>query len=241
MRKIVLLVLLIFSLFGKGLAQVDKREVRAGNRAYLSGDIEQAELDYRRALTENPFSVNARYNLGNALYKRGNGEEADKTVKPLADSLANSPIGPALFHNLGNYALDQKKYSEAIEHYKNSLRLFPDDYQTKSNLAYAQKMLENQEDEQQGGEGDNQDQNEDQDQNDNQDQNQDDQSQDNQNQDQNQDNQTQEQDNQPQPKITPQDAQQMLQAIQNKENETQEKVSQEKAKLLESRQKEKNW
>jgi hypothetical protein len=33
----------------------------------------------------------------------------------------------------------------------------------------------------------------------------------------------------------------MLQAIQNKENETQDKVRKEKAKVLESRQKEKNW
>ena len=46
--------------------------------------------------------------------------------------------------------------------------------------------------------------------------------------------------NQP-PKITPQAAQQMLQAIQNKENETQDKVKKEKAKLLESLKNEKNW
>ena len=36
-------------------------------------------------------------------------------------------------------------------------------------------------------------------------------------------------------------AQQMLQAIQAKEKETQEKVNKEKAALLNSRQKEKNW
>jgi hypothetical protein len=33
----------------------------------------------------------------------------------------------------------------------------------------------------------------------------------------------------------------MLQAMQNKENETQNKVKKEKAKLLQGRQKEKNW
>ena len=44
-----------------------------------------------------------------------------------------------------------------------------------------------------------------------------------------------------QPKITPQAAQQMLKAIQAKEKETQEKVNKEKAALLKSRQKEKNW
>ena len=44
-----------------------------------------------------------------------------------------------------------------------------------------------------------------------------------------------------QPKITPQAAQQMLQAIQAKEKETQEKVKKEKAAALQSRQKERNW
>lgn len=42
-------------------------------------------------------------------------------------------------------------------------------------------------------------------------------------------------------KISPQQAQQMLKAIQAKEKETQEKVNKEKAAVLKSRQKEKNW
>ena len=47
---------------------------------------------------------------------------------------------------------------------------------------------------------------------------------------------------QPQPvKISPQQAQQMLKAMQAKEKETQDKVNREKAEALKSRQKEKNW
>ena len=42
-------------------------------------------------------------------------------------------------------------------------------------------------------------------------------------------------------KISPQQAQQMLRAIQAKEKETQDKVNKEKADALKSRQKEKNW
>ena len=42
-------------------------------------------------------------------------------------------------------------------------------------------------------------------------------------------------------KISPQQAQQMLKAIQAKEKETQDKVNREKAEALKSRQKEKNW
>ena len=42
-------------------------------------------------------------------------------------------------------------------------------------------------------------------------------------------------------KISPQQAQQMLKAIQAKEKETQDKVNKEKAEALKSRQKDKNW
>ena len=44
-----------------------------------------------------------------------------------------------------------------------------------------------------------------------------------------------------QPKITPQAAQQMLQAIEAQEKDTQDKVKKEKAAKLKSKQKEKNW
>ena len=59
----------------------------------------------------------------------------------------------------------------------------------------------------------------------------------------NQQNQDQQQ-QQPQPQeqqISPQQARQMLQAIQAKEKETQDKVNKEKAAVLKSRQKDKNW
>ena len=139
----------------------------------------------------------------------------------------------------------------AVDALKQSLLRNPGDLDAKENYIYAKKMLENQQQQQQNQQNDqNQDQN-DQDQNDdqqndqNQDQNQndqdkqDDQNQNDQNQDQNDQNRNQQ--NGQQPKITPQAAQQMLQAIQAKEKETQEKVKKEKAQALQSRQRERNW
>ena len=132
-------------------------------------------------------------------------------------------------------ALQKKDYAAAVEAFKQALLRRPDDLDAKENYIYAKKMLENQQ---------NQDQNQDQNQQQNQDQNQDqqnqDQNQDQQNQNQNQDQQQQ----QPQPQeqqISPQQARQMLQAIQAKEKETQDKVNKEKAAVLKSRQKDKNW
>ena len=70
--------------------------------------------------------------------------EADKYYSSVADSLGKGKRGSDIYHNMGNSLLSQKKYAEAIEAFKNSLRRNPGDMETKSNLAYAQKMLQEQ-------------------------------------------------------------------------------------------------
>ena len=222
-------------------AQSDRSEVRAGNREFKKGEFREAELDYKRALVEDSTSITAKYNLGNALYRTESYSEAELYLKGLGDSLKSvSPSRASdCFHNSGNLALKQKKYQEAVDAYKESLRLEPDNFETKSNLAYAQKMLkEQQQQQQQQNQNQQQDQKDQQDQDQNKDQDQ--QNQDNQ-QDQNQDQQNQQQQQQDQPQITPQAAQQMLQAIEDKEKQTQDKVKKVKAQQQKSKEKEKNW
>ncbi len=223
-------------------AQSDRSEVRAGNRDFRKGEFREAELDYKRALVEDSTSITAKYNLGNALYRTESYSEAELYLKGLGDSLKSvSPSRASdCFHNSGNLALKQKKYQEAVDAYKESLRLEPDNFETKSNLAYAHKMLKEQQQQQQNQQNQNQqqDQKDQQDQDQNKDQDQ--QNQDNQ-QNQNQDQQNQQQQQQDQPQITPQAAQQMLQAIEDKEKQTQDKVKKAKAEQQKSKEKEKNW
>ena len=240
MKKILVTLMLILSVTAL-FAQKERWQVRSGNKAYGKGDFQKAELEYRRALDKDSASLRAKYNLANAMYKNQNAEAALQMAgKMLSDSTGIQPSEkdmPAIFHNMGNYSLAQKKWSEAVESYKNSLRINPGDMETKSNLAYAQKMLKNEQDKQ------NQQNQQNKDNKDNKDQDKKEDKKDNKkdNKDQNQDPKQDQNQNQPPPKITPQAAQQMLQAIQNKENETQDKVKKEKAKLLQSQQKEKNW
>ena len=259
MKKILLVILISLLCGAQAFAQVDRREVRAGNRAFKKGEWQKAEIDYKKALLKDSTSVAAQYNLANALYREENYAEAEKYAKAALDSLARSPKAPDAYFNQGDIYLQQRRWSEAIEAFKSSLRLKPDDMDAKSNLAYAQKMLEKEQQDQQNQDQNN-DQNNDQNKDQNQDQNQDNQdqnqdqnkdqnddnqdkqdpNQDQQNQDQNQDQQPPKQDNQNQ-KISPEAAEQMLQAIQAQEDQTQEKVKKEKAAALKSRQKEKNW
>ena len=221
-------------------AQADRSEVRAGNRQFRKGNWQKAEIDYRKALLKDSTSFAASYNLAGALYREENFEEAGKALEAVRDAAPLSVNAADYYYNQGNVAVQGKDWGAAVEAYRQSLLRNPGDMEAKENYAYAKLMLKNQEN---GGDGQNQDQNQDQNQNQNQDQDQ------NQNQDHNQDqnqDQNQNQGNQPQPQpqqgqISPQQAQQLLKAIQAREKETQEKVNKEKAAVMKSRQKEKNW
>lgn len=224
---------------GVCMAQTDRKEVRAGNRQYRKGNWQNAEIEYRKAQAKDSTSFAAGYNLAGALYREGNFDEAAKTLDGLKEIAPASGRAADYFYNQGNVAVRKKDWKAAVEAYKQSILLNPEDLEAKENYAYAKQMLKDEE--QQGGGGDNQ-----QDQDNNQD---------NSGQDQNQnqnDNPDQNQGDRPDPqqdpqqgegdaKISPQQAQQMLKAIQAREKKTQDKVNKEKAALLKSRQKEKNW
>ena len=233
-------------------AQVDKKDVRRGNRDFRKGELREAEIDYRKALVKDSMSVAANYNLANTLYREGDFAQAQQTLERVKDVAPMSAASADYYFNLGDAALQQKDYQKAVEAFGESLIRRPEDLQAKENFIYAKKMLQNQQQNQQNQNNDqNNDQNQDQNQDQNNDQNQDNQDQQNDQQDQQNDqNQDGDQDGgqdqkeQPQgqqPKISPQQAQQMLQAIQAKEKETQDKVNKQKAEALKSRQKEKNW
>lgn len=228
---------------GVCMAQTDRKEVRAGNRQYKKGNWQNAEIEYRKAQAKDSTSFAAGYNLAGALYREGNFDEAAKTLDRLKEIAPASGRAADYFYNQGNVAVQKKDWKAAVEAYKQSILLNPEDLEAKENYAYAKQMLKDEE--QQGGGGDNQ-----QDQDNNQDNSGQDQNQ-NQNQNQN-DNPDQNQGDRPDPqqdpqqgegdaKISPQQAQQMLKAIQAREKKTQDKVNKEKAALLKSRQKEKNW
>lgn len=220
-------------------AQIDRREVRTGNRKFKKGEFKEAEIDYRKAVVKDSLSVAGEYNLASTLYKQQDWEGADKSLQTIKDVAPSGENAARWHYNCGDVALQKKDYAAAVKAFREALLLSPDDLDAKENYIYAKKMLENQ---QNGGGGQNQDQqdqnqNQDQQQNQEQDQNQDQQQQQQDQQDQNQDQQQQQQEQ----KISPQQAQQMLKAIQAKEKETQDKVKKEKAEMLKSRQKEKNW
>ena len=251
-----LLLLVAFTAAG----QEDKRDVRRGNRDYRKGEFAEAEINYRKGIVKDTLSVPANYNLASSLYRQNKAKEAlevlqKQSVKELA---ADSQYGADYFYNLGDAAIAMEDWQTAVDALEESLLRNPGDMDAKENYIYAKKKLEQQQQQQQNDQNQNDknqnDKNKDQQNKDNKDQQDDnkDQDKDQQDKDQNKDQQNDNKDQQDQnkdnkdqqgqqPKISPQAAQQMLQAIQAKEKETQEKVKKEKAAALQSRQKERNW
>ncbi len=251
MRKL-LYILFLFAAGSLSAQQMPERGlVRKGNRQFNKGNYEQSIGRYEQAIQVAPQQFEAMYNLGNALYKAERFDRAEQTLaQAAADSLRNEQERAETFYNLGNAQFKQKKYKEALESYKQSLRLNPADQEAKYNYAYTKHLLDQNKD---GGGGD---QNKDQ-------QNKDDQNKDQQNKgDQNKDqqnkgDQNKDQQNQPQPdkgdpkqqkehdapqqaegKISPQEQQQMLDAIQAQEDKTQEKLKEKQGVVVRGK---KNW
>ena len=255
MKRLMILILVLVSAVTVS-AQTDRKEVRAGNKAFRKGDFRKSEIDYRKAVLKDSLSVAAQYNLASSLYRQDDYEGAQKALSSIAETVsAVETVGTKadFYFNQGDVALAQKDYASAVKSFRQSLLLRPDDMDAKENYIYAKEMLrqsqdnqsqdnqsqDNQSQDNQGGQdGDNS-------------QNQDNQNNQNNNQQQNNDNQQQDNQNQQNPQdqnnaaaegnISRQQARQMLNAIQAKEKETQDKVKKEKAEMLKSRQKEKNW
>lgn len=243
MKRLMILILALVSAVTVS-AQTDRKEVRAGNKAFRKGDFRKSEIDYRRAVLKDSLSVAAQYNLASSLYRQDDYEGAQKALSSIAETVSGIEAAGTkadFYFNQGDVALAQKDYASAVKSFRQSLLLRPDDMDAKENYIYAKEMLRQSQDNQGGQDGDNSQNQDDQNNQNNQDNNQ---QQNNNNQQQNNQNQQNPQDQNnaaAEGNISRQQARQMLNAIQAKEKETQDKVKKEKAEMLKSRQKEKNW
>ena len=210
-------------------AQTDRQYIRQGNKQFQTGDFANAEVSYRKALEKNPRNPQAAYNLGNALMAQKKDSAAVAQFESAAKLETNPLRKYQSFHNMGVICQQHKMYGEAIEAYKNALRLNPNDDETRYNLVLCkhqqQKQNQNQQNQQQK-----QDQQKKDDKQDQQKQQQDQQ--------QKQDQQKQQQEQKPQ--MSKENAEQLLNAAIQNEKQTQERMK--KAQQQPQRRSiEKNW
>ena len=214
-KKQVVTMLLLLMVVTTANAQTDRQYIRQGNKLFRMGDYSNAEVSYRKAVEKNPKNPQAVFNLGNAVMAQKKDSAAVEQFEN-ASKLETNPLRKAQsYHNFGVICQSHKMYGEAIEAYKNALRLNPNDDATRYNLVLCkhqkQKQDQNKENQQNQQQG-------------NDDKQQDNKNKEQQKPDENKDQQEDKQQEQPRPQMSKENAEQLLNAAIQNEKQTQDKL-----------------
>jgi tetratricopeptide (TPR) repeat protein len=145
-------------------------ELREGNNKYLAGDYDEAKRRYDKIIAEEERFENKKeaiFNSGNALYRMKKFDDAESDYRKIAENAILPPILRAdAYYNIGNGYFTRAKdaqgeqkeslLKDAIKHYKESLKLNPNDLQAKQNLEFAKALLKQEEEQKQGNNQNNQ-------------------------------------------------------------------------------------
>lgn len=125
---IVILLLLTASVLNDG---------RKANEAYENGNYEEAEQLYLSAIEQEPENARLYFNLGNAQTKQNKVEEAIQSYMEFR-GLTESPREKAMAeYNIGTLLAEAQNWKPAASHFKNALKLNPDDLEAKHNYELA--------------------------------------------------------------------------------------------------------
>lgn len=232
MRYILTIVITIL-IAASANAQKERKYIRDSYKQYTEGEFENAQESSVRAMAEAPDSYEANYNYACSLFKQEKVDEALEKFSQMASSEKDKEKLSQLYHNIGNCHYVKQEFDKSIDAYKKSLRANPngdEGFRTRYNLVAAQKMMQDNPQQNQQNQ-----QNQDQQQQDQQQQ----QQQQEQQQQQNQDQQQQQQQQQQQEEMSKEDAQRLLDALQQDENKLHEEKD--KIKAVQNKNIEKNW
>jgi Ca-activated chloride channel family protein len=134
-----------------------------GNTEYEQAAYDEALDAYRLAQVSEPDLPEPYYNAANTYNRQGDvAGTALQTEQALKS--AETDLQSQAWYNLGNAYFDAQQWSQAVDAYKQALRLNPDDADAKHNLELALKAIQDQqtqdEENQQQDQQENTDQNE---------------------------------------------------------------------------------
>ncbi|MBR9989752.1 MAG: VWA domain-containing protein [Gemmatimonadetes bacterium] len=155
-RRAVQTAVLVLMLIGTGYGIGD---LEKGNRLYREGKYEEAVAAYQRVVDSGKASPQVHYNLGTALLALGRFQDADAQFQRALQGI-EPELRERAFYNLGNRFLEDARahgdvrqqgelLDAAIEAYKRSLRIDPQDVDAKWNLEMALREREQNEQQQQ--------------------------------------------------------------------------------------------
>lgn len=141
LNRILTVILLILCLtFLAGWFGGWKHYIQTGTEAYQYGNYDEAFNAFQQAVIERPNNPITHHNLGTVLYKQGKYRMAIAAFQTSL-SKGNAPNTAAVYYNLGNAQLQMNDLEGAIQSYRFSLRLNPQDVDTEHNLSIALQLL----------------------------------------------------------------------------------------------------
>ncbi len=131
------IILLILFAVMAAVSFAQNGEVVKGNKYFKDGNYDKAEDAYKKALAKKPNNTTATYNLGNTLYKKEKTEDAIKSFDETAANTNEAELKSKALYNKGVLYHKKNQLPEAIEAYKQALRLTPNDTEVRKNLQLA--------------------------------------------------------------------------------------------------------
>lgn len=128
--------------------QTNHELLKKADQSYIKQDFTKAEENYRKAMEKKSSEV-TKYNLGNSIMEQNRPDEAATLFEDAAKKQIDLSLKSRAWHNLGNALYQKKDYENSIKAYKESLKIVPDDLDTKKNLVLAKKQLLKQQQQQQ--------------------------------------------------------------------------------------------
>lgn len=167
--KIVLNILFIL-IAGVSFSQEWRDSLKVARDAYQNEEYLKAMKYYESAQKKAPENINLSDEIAQSAYKARKFEKAEKIYQQNSGNKDSNIQKAENEHNIGNSRLKKKDYQGAIEAYKNSLRLNPNDEKTRYNLSEAIRQLKNQQEQNKNNQNQNQQNQQNQDQQDQQNQ-----------------------------------------------------------------------
>ena len=146
--KYILFAVFLLAAAGVSAQKAERDYIRKGNRLFNDSVFVDAEVNYRKALEANPKSTVSMYNLGNTLSQQQKFQDAMEQYVSASKIEKDKMKLAHIYHNMGVIFQAGKDYAKAVDAYKMSLRNNPTDHETRYNLALAQKMLKDQQNQQ---------------------------------------------------------------------------------------------
>lgn len=122
-------------------SQSERKYIRDGNKNFSDSSFVKSEINYKKSLEINPDYDAAIFNLSNSLQKQKRFDESEEYLKKIIGNSNDSSIISDSYYNLGNNMLQQQKINEAIDAYKNCLRINPEDEEARYNLTKSLSLL----------------------------------------------------------------------------------------------------